>query len=381
MHLETITIPFKLKKPILALGSQTKNTICFVKGDTAYISPVHADLSNPQDFLQFEKDVKYFLKQRPKIIAYDLHPEYQSTKYGLELSAFSFQLSAVQHHHAHIAACMAENGLSNQKVIGVAFDGTGLGADGSLWGAEFLICDYKNFVRKAHVQEIVLLGGEKAILEPFRLTAAWLFLAYEGRFLNLDIDFVKKLDKKKWLVLKQMLVSGFNSPLASSMGRLFDAAASLVLSKYKASFEAELAIELEKLAVSFQSSVFSRQLSAISYQFKIIKSKNDYILDPALIFKGIIQDLKAGTPKEKIAYKFHKTIAEMINKTCRILRKGSGINNVVLSGGVFQNKLLLKLSSDLLYKHKFRLYMHKNLSCNDSGVSLGQALIANFSKG
>jgi hydrogenase maturation protein HypF len=273
---------------------------------------------------------------------------------------------------------MAENGLKNQKVIGVAFDGTGLGSDNTLWGAEFLICDYKNFVRRAHLKEIPLLGGEKAILQPFRLVVAWLYSIYKDRFSNFNIDFIKRLDTKNWPVLKKMLLSGFNSPLTSSMGRLFDAVASLVLVKQKANFEAELAIELEKLAVSFQLSALSHQSSAVSYQIKISKHKHKYILDPALMFKGIIEDLKRRAPKEKIAYQFHLAVARMIARTSQILRKNSGINKLVLSGGVFQNKLLLRLSLDLLYKQDFKVYTHKNLACNDSSISLGQALIADF---
>jgi len=372
MDFKTINIPLKIKSSVLALGSQTKNTICFVKGNTAFVSKVHTDLSNPQEFLRFEKDVQHCLKKNPKIITHDLHPEYQSTKYALEFLALSFKLLAVQHHHAHIAGCMAENGLKNQKVIGVVFDGTGLGSDNNLWGAEFLICDYKSFTRKAHLKEIPLLGGEKAIQEPFRLTAAWLYYIYGDKFLDLNIDFTNKLDKRKWVVLKQMLLSGVNSPLASSMGRLFDSAASLVLAKPKVSFEAELAIELEKLAVSCQP-------LPISYKFKIIKRQNGLLLDPALTFKGIIRDLKSGEQKAKIAYKFHVTVAQMINKTCCILRQNTGIKRIVLSGGVFQNKLLLKLSSDLLYKYNFKVYTHKKLTCNDAGISLGQAIVAGLS--
>jgi len=372
MELKTIKIPFKIKKPILAMGSQTKNTICFVKDDKAFMSRVHSDLSNPGDILSFEKDTKYFLKKGPKIIAYDLHPDYQSTRYALELSPITYRLSPIQHHHAHIASCMAENGLENQKVIGVGFDGTGLGTDGTLWGAEFLVCDYKNFNRVAHLKQIPLLGGERAILEPSRLTAAWLYAVYKDKFLNMELDLIKSV-KKNWPVLKKMLLSGFSSPSASSMGRLFDAAASLVLAKYKANFEADLAIELEKVASNYNS-------TAINYKFKIIKNKDNYILDPALTFRGIIKDLKGKEPKEKIAYRFHLTVAEMINRMCLRLRKSTGITNVVLSGGVFQNKLLLRLSLDLLYKQDFRVFTHKILACNDSSISLGQALIASFAR-
>lgn len=352
MKLNKIKLPFRIEKPVLALGSQAKNTVCFAKGQSAYFSPVHPDLNDPEDFSDFEKHVKYFLGKNPKIIACDLHPEYQSTKFARQLSAISYRLSATQHHHAHIASCMAENGLLNQKVIGVAFDGTGLGSDDKLWGAEFLLCDYKAFKRAMHLKEVPLLGGEKAILEPWRLLYAW------------------GLNKKKNQVLEKMRAAGFNSPLSSSAGRLFDAVGSIVLERDKAGFEAELAIQLEKLA-------FSCRLSAKSYNFRIIEDKGVYIIDPAPMLEEIITDLKRKEPRGKIAYQFHLTAAEMIRKACLALKKECGVNKIVLSGGVFQNNLLLRLALDLLYKEGFKVFTHKYLSCNDSGISLGQAAIAN----
>jgi len=370
MKLKKIKLPFKIKKPILALGPQTKNTVCFGEGNFAYLSPLHPDLSNPADSLSFEKTVKYFLQKHPKIIAYDLHPEYASTKFALSLPT-AYCLLPTQHHHAHIASCMAENGLNNQKVIGVAFDGTGLGSDNHLWGAEFLVCNYRGFKRAGHLKEIPLLGSEKAILEPVRVAAAWLYLIYKDKFFNLKFNWVKKTDKEEWRVLKSMYLSGFNSPLASSMGRFFDAVGSLVLGKTKVNFEAELAMELEKIATSYK-------WQATSYKFKIIHYKDGYILDPLPMFREIIKDLKAKKPEEKIAYRFHLTVAEMIRKMCLILRKDNKINNVILSGGVFQNNLLLCLALDLLYKEDFKVFTHKDLSCNDSSISLGQVAVANF---
>ncbi|MCU0651330.1 MAG: hypothetical protein MUC39_00040 [Candidatus Omnitrophica bacterium] len=353
MQLKKIKLPFKAKKAILSVGSQTKNTVCFLRGEFAYLSGLHSDLSNPADFFSFEKDVKYFLRKHPKIIAHDLHSEYQSTKYALSLPT-TYYLLPTQHHHSHIVSCMIDNGLKNQKVIGVAFDGTGLGTDNTLWGGEFFLCDYKNFQRVAHLKEIPLLGGERAILEPWRLAAAW-----TGKAKN----------KKIWQVLKKMQAANFNSPLSSSMGRLFDAAASLILKKDVAGFEAELAIELEKLAFSFQ-------LPAVSYKFKIYQNNGMYILDPLPMFRKIITDLKAGKPNAEIAYRFHVTVAKMTEKACTLLKKKSRINQVVLSGGVFQNKLLLGLTAELLKNSGFSVSTHQALSCNDSGISLGQVVIA-----
>jgi hydrogenase maturation protein HypF len=266
---------------------------------------------------------------------------------------------------------MAENGLRNQRVIGVAFDGTGLGSDNAIWGAEFLICDYKDFERKAYLKKIPLLGQERAILEPWRLAAAWLYSIYKDRFLNLGINFVRGINKNKWRILKNMYLSGFNCPLASSMGRLFDAVGSMVLEKHNADFEAGLAMALEQLAIRYP-------LSAIRYDFQIMKIQDEYTIDPTHMFKQIVSDLKGGEPKEKIAYRFHLTVSQMIRKMSIILRKKAGINKIVLSGGVFQNKLLLSLSSDLLRKDGFHVFIHRELSCDDSSISLGQAMVANF---
>ncbi|MFH0935536.1 MAG: hypothetical protein V1828_01535 [Candidatus Omnitrophota bacterium] len=358
-----IQLPFKIKKSVLALGSQSKNTVCFAKGKFAYLSRVHPDLNLLRDFADFEKAVRCFLKKRPEIIACDLHPEYQSTKYVQQLSAGNYRPTAVQHHHAHIVSCMLDNGLSNQRVIGVAFDGTGFGPDGALWGAEFLLCDYRNFLRRAHLREVPLLGGQQAILEPWRIAAAW--LAQSGA------RFPRGIDLKKWRVLKAMSAAGINSPFASSMGRLFDAAASLILARDKIQFEAELAIELEKSASRYAG-------KAKGYKFKIIKAKDGYIIDPAQMWRQITADLKSMERKDKIAYCFHLSVAEMAKKVCCVLRKESGIKKVVLSGGVFQNSLLLNLSLDLLYKQGFWPFAHRELPCNDAAVSAGQAAIAGY---
>jgi hydrogenase maturation protein HypF len=378
MKINKVQLPFKIKKPVLALGSQAKNTVCFAEGDTAYISSLHKDLSNPADLFDFEKDVRHFLKKKPKIIACDLHPEYESTKYAYELLAKGYlpagqagQLRTVQHHHAHIASCMAQNGLKNQKIIGVAFDGTGLGVDNTLWGGEFLVSDYAGFKRVAHLKEIPLLGGEKAVLEPLRLAAAWLYSIYKDDVWKLKLDLLKKVSRQEWLVWKKMYSSGLNSPLSSSMGRLFDAVGSLVLGRTKVNFEAELAIGMEKIASRCNS-------GTKSYKFDIVKEKNGYIIDPAPLFKQIILDIKKKQPQGQIAHRFHLSAAGMILKVCLALRRENGINKVILSGGVFQNNLLLCRALDLLYKEDFKVFTAgKTASCNDSGVSLGQAVVAN----
>lgn len=369
MKPEAIKLPFKLKNPVLGLGPQSKNRVCFAVGNRAYLGRINQDLANPIDFAAFRKQANYFLRRRPGLIAHDLHPGYQSTKYAYQLSAGRYRLAAVQHHHAHIASCMAENGLTNQRVIGVAFDGTGLGSDNSLWGAEFLVCDYRGFKRAAHLKEIPLLGQERAIKEPLRLALAWLYPLYKDKLLSLGL--FRGMPENKYRVLKKMYYSGFNSPLASSMGRLFDAVGSIVLNKGKISSEAELAVKLEALAEK------SRPLDK-GYAFRIKREKKLLLLDPVPVFQGINADLIRGRPKEEVAYSFHLGVAEMLAQTCGILRKKYRLKKVALSGGVFQNKLLLRLVLDLLYKEGFTVFRQRKLSCADSGLCLGQVAVANF---
>jgi len=370
MKLKKLSLPFKVKRAILALGSHTKNTLGFAKGHSAYFGPVYQDLDQAGDFGDFQRQASYFLKKKARIIAYDLHPGYRPTQYTLSLAPDNFSFAPTQHHHAHIASCMADNGLKDQRVLGVAFDGTGLGSDNTLWGAEFLVCDYRGFRRAGYLKPVRLLGGEVAIRQPWRLALLWLFLAFGERVWDFNFDVISKVERKTWQVLKKMYLSGFNSPLASSMGRLFDAVAVLVLGQKEAHFEAELAIKLERLAESCH-------IKTKPYPFKIVKKQSSYILDPLPMFKAMVLDLKHQEPKAEIAYRFHLTVAELTRKMLVVLRKNTKLNKVVLSGGVFQNRLLCRLVNGLLAKEKFKTFWHHNVPCHDAGIALGQIAIAN----
>lgn len=375
MHFLKIGLPFKIKKPILAVGADIKNSLCFAYNRSAFISEVINDLERISNFNRFRKKITSIPKHfglSPKIVAYDIHPEYFSTKYISNLAKREkIRLVPIQHHHAHIASCMIENKLKDQRVIGVAFDGTGFGNDHTLWGAEFLIADYHNFKRAAHLRYIPLLGGRKAIYEPWRVASAWLYLAFGNNFLDLDLDFLKRVNKKDWNILRKMWEQNFNAPPASSIGRLFDAVAGIVLGIRRVEFEAEAAINLERIASGYKS-------CTRSYQFKIKRFGQIFVIDPVLTFKGIVADLKNECTKEEIAACFHLTLAQMIRRVCLKIRDNSKINTVVLAGGVFQNKILLKLSLDLLEKAKFRVLTHIILPCSDASISLGQAAIAGY---
>lgn len=355
---------------ILACGAQLKNTFCLTKGDFAILSPSIGDLSNLEALTTFEDGIERLQKLiacEPEVIAYDLHPEYLSTKYALSLDPTV--KVGVQHHHSHIASCMAENGLAG-PVIGVAFDGTGFGEDRNIWGGEFLVADFKGYRRWAHLEYIPMPGGSQAIREPWRMAASYLHHIYGNNFLDLDLTFIRRLNKNKWSILEQMILKKINSPLTSSIGRLFDAVASLVGVRDMVEYEGQAAIELERAATA------SSRSPAASYRFEIKEEDEHFVVDPGLVIAGVVEDLQKGVSIQTISAKFHNAIAGMIVKVCSEIRKRTGVGNVVLSGGVFQNRLLIQKVPSYLQAEKFNIFTHHQVPTNDNGISLGQAVVA-----
>ncbi|MCI0617218.1 Sua5/YciO/YrdC/YwlC family protein, partial [bacterium] len=245
---DPITVPFDFSKPILACGAELKNTFCLARKNYAFVSHHIGDLENLETLKSFEEGIEHFKKLfdiEPEAVAYDLHPEYLSTKYALDLSV-PVKI-VIQHHHAHIASCMADNDIAGD-VIGVAMDGLGFGLDGSFWGCEFIVANLETFQRMAHLHYLPMPGGTSAIREPWRMAATYLNHAYGEKFLSLDLDFVKRLDLQKWKLLEKMHSRELNSPLTSSMGRCFDAVSSLLGIRDRIHYEGEAAIELEMIA-------------------------------------------------------------------------------------------------------------------------------------
>jgi hydrogenase maturation protein HypF len=367
---------FVFKAPIIGLGAQTNTCLALGVGRDIILSQTFSDLKQPEDLEEFQKTLKKFIRiAKVKRFAYDLHPDYTSTQIIRENLASSIKdcrLFAIQHHHAHIAACLLEHNIRS-KVIGVAFDGTGFGLDNNLWGGEFFIADFKNCQRVAHLEYLPLIGGEQAILEPWRLTWAMLYRIYGDKFLNLKIDFLKIVDKNKWPYLNMMLEKNINCFSSSSAGRLFDAVSALLgLVKSRISYEAQGPIKLEKLANSFND----LKSPGLDYNYKVKKLKDVYIIDPAEIIKAIVFDLEKNIDLSKIAFKFHNTLAKIILDICIRINKQSGLNKVVLSGGVFQNKLLSNLTRELLVKAGFSPFEHKIFSSSDASICLGQIAVA-----
>jgi len=264
---------------------------------------------------------------------------------------------------------MAENNLKNEKVIGVAFDGTGFGVDGNIWGGEFLISDYTNFERVCHLDYIPLPGGEKAISQVWRLGCIYLYKTFGSDFLSLDIDFVKNIDIEKWEVIEKMIKEKINCPLTSSMGRVFDAVSSICNIRNKINYQGQAAIELEMKI---------EKNKAKPYNYQIKKEKNIYIIKIEKIIEEIVYDLIDKKEIGFISYKFHITVSNMIREVVNILRKKTNINKVALSGGVFQNNFLLEKTYKSLKKDGFEILIHRKVPTNDGGICLGQSVIGNF---
>ena len=362
----------RIKVPVLTLGGQSKSSFCFTKGNTAYLSESGGDLSDFGNFKKFEKDVKALqkkLKIKPRIIACDLHPEYTATKYANNgLKAQGSRLKEIQHHEAHVASCMADNGIRG-NVIGVAFDGTGFGSDGNIWGGEFFIGGIKGLKRAAHLKYIAMPGGEACIREPWRMAFSYLYGIY-GSDMRLLRHFVPRNDNLRTLI--QVLNKRINSPLTSSVGRLFDGVSSLIGLCDVTKYEGEAAIKLEKIMRCQVSGVRCQ----IGYRFEYDEKDGIVIIDWEPVIKGIIKDLKKGIAKSEVSLKFHNAICNMIKETCILLRKKHKINKVCLSGGVFQNKYLKTNAGCILTRQGFKCYFHNKTPTHDGGIALGQAVLA-----
>ena len=358
--------PFKAlnMKDILACGPSMKNTFCISKDGFLFLSQFNGDLENLETFDHYKNNIEHFKEVFsfiPKFIAHDMHPEYLSTKYALD---YNLHRIAVQHHHAHIVSCMFENNLE-RKVIGVCFDGTGYGTDGKIWGGEFLVCDKKEFTRAGHLDYIKMPGGEKAIKEPWRMGVSYLYKALGTNKEACSGLFEIYGEAAENLV--EIIDSNINCPQTSSMGRLFDAVSNIIGITDKVTYEGQAAIELEAV------SDFEIQAA---YSYKII-NQDMYIIEPYEMIKEVIKDKFDGVSTKIMASKFQNTIVNLSVSMCTYLREDTGINEVALSGGVFQNPYLLTKISRNLEKEGFVVYTHTDLPSNDGGVAIGQIIIAN----
>ena len=391
-----IRLPFKTRQ-VLGCGAEDKNTFCLTKDNYAFVSQHIGDMENMETLEHFDNTISLYKRLfhiEPEIIACDLHPDYLATKYAQELGAAGMKLVPVQHHHAHIASCLADNGLEG-PVIGVTFDGTGMGADGKIWGGEFLVADYRNFRRAGHLEYLPLPGGDAAIKRPYRAAIGYVLTLLGEDALRAVIATLNQVKGKQCQpasigqvteiemeVIKRQIERKINSPLTSSMGRLFDAISALLGIRGEIDYEAQAAVELEMAAYSsiLASSVSEKAISCAQegYPYRIVEDKGIRIVRLKDLLSAVMEDLQNGASRGRISVKFHNTIAGMTNEMCRLIADETGITQVALSGGVFQNRLLLRKAVGLLEGSGLQVLTHRQVPCNDGDVSLGQAVIANF---
>jgi hydrogenase maturation protein HypF len=357
---EPVTAGAGFPRPVLACGAELKNTFCLAQGRRAFLSHHIGDLENAETLRSFTEGIEHFRRLfdiDPQVVVHDLHPEYLSTKYALDLDGVD--LHGVQHHHAHIASCLADNGADG-PVIGVAFDGTGYGTDGTIWGGEFLVAGLAGFERGGHLIPVPMPGGAAAIRQPWRMAAAYL-----GPAAPETLD-VRRRNADRWAAVTAMAAKGVNAPLTSSAGRLFDAAAALLGVRDTINYEGQAAIELEQLADPAESGAYPAAVVAGA----------PFQIRAADLLTALISDLTAGVRAPVIAARFHHGVAAAIEAGCVLLRERHGLDTVALSGGVFQNMLLLHVTAVRLEARGFRVLTHSRVPCNDGGISLGQAVIA-----
>lgn len=358
-----ISMNIDLKSEILSCGSNLKNTFSISKNKNIFISQYIGDIKNTETYYNFEYNLNHFKEIyniNPEVVAYDMHPNYWSNEF---INKYNIKIP-VQHHHAHIISCMVENEIDD-NVIGLAFDGNGYGTDGNIWGGEFLICDYKNFRRVGHLNYINLPGGDSAIKEPWKTSISYLYKTYKEDIYNYIPE---NLNDKNIKPIISMIKNNINSPLTSSIGRLFDAVSSIIIYKDKISFEGEAAILLETIANKDEND---------KYNYGVDYINEKYIINTDKLIRGIINDLKNNVDIKNISMKFHNTIVDMSLFLCNKLHEKYNINKVVLSGGVFQNEILLENIYKKLKENGFDVFIHKKIPTNDSGISLGQIVIAN----
>ena len=362
---QPLVVPYEFPRPVLACGAELKNTFCLAKGNRAFVSHHIGDLENYETLRSFREGIEHFCRLfdiYPETVAHDLHPEYLSTKYALEREGVD--LVGVQHHHAHIVSCLADNRQTG-PVIGVAFDGLGYGDDGTLWGGEILVADLANYQRAGHLVPVPMPGGTAAIKHPWRMAASYLDLAFAAS--PPAVLGVLRRHEDQWRAVVALARSGTASPLTSSAGRLFDAVAAIVCGRDSINYEGQAAIELEQMADPGEMSVYP----------VLVEGTGPVQIVGAELVRHVAEDMVAGISPPVIAARFHNAVAASIVAACSKTRDfASNVATVALSGGVFQNVLLTERVVTGLQQDGFRVLLHSRVPTNDGGISFGQAVVA-----
>ncbi len=354
--------------PVLALGGQQKGGFCLARRGEVFFSPNFGDLGEPKNLTAYRSSLEKAIRRKrfsPRIIAHDLHPTYLTTGLAHSLSNRfpTAKLSAVQHHHAHVAAVLAERELKG-PVIGLAWDGTGYGEDGAIWGGEFLIADRKGYTRAAHLEYAALPGGERAVEEPGRMAVSYLYHSFGKRFLRRRIPFIEELDRDRLPLFFSMIDKGLNSPPTSSLGRLFDGVSALLGFAPKKPGPAEAALALEKAAAP---------PAAAPYPYGLRTGEKPYIIELKPLFAALLRDIGAGRDRGEIAGRFHDTIIKIGAETASRLSEETGRKTVVLSGGVFRNEIVREGLVRDLKARGLKPVLPLSLPVDDGNIALGQA--------
>jgi hydrogenase maturation protein HypF len=370
-----VRLPFRAGQ-ILATGPELKNTFCLTRDDFAFLSQHVGDMENLETLAHFESSIalfKHLYRIEPERIAYDLHPNYLSSRYAQEQA--SHRLVPVQHHEAHVASVLADNGWAPDAgpVVGVAWDGTGYGRDGQIWGGEFFVGDYHGLRRAAHLEPLPMPGGEAAIHNPWRLALGYVY-ALTGRAPALP-----GVDEEALAVARQQVDRQLNTPLTTAAGRLFDAVAALAGVRHRVSYEAQAAIEMEMRATAWGAGLAPGGGPG-AYPYGLEEGGRRLVIRLGPLLAAVEADLAAGAEAGEVGWRFHRTLAEMLVAVSRRLAAEAGCGTVALSGGCFQNRLLLAMALPRLEATGLRVLLHRQVPCNDGGVSLGQAALAHFAE-
>ncbi|MBV9167903.1 MAG: carbamoyltransferase HypF [Solirubrobacterales bacterium] len=361
-----IALPLPSGRQLLACGAELKNTFCVAKGTRAWVSHHIGEMHNYETLQSFSHGIEHFTRLfgvRPQVVAHDLHPEYLSTKYALDRD--DLEPVAVQHHHAHLAACLAEHG-ERGPAIGAIYDGTGYGTDGSIWGGELLVGDLERFERAGHLLPVRLPGGERAVREPWRMACAWLLAAQDDPAAPPG-PIAQAIAADSWRAVGELARRGVASPLTTSMGRLFDAVAALCGVRLAVTYEGQAAAELEALCDPSERG---------SYAMPLLLGNAEIILDPRPTVSEIARDIQRGAPTARIAARFHNAVATATASACIALAGRRDLGTVALGGGSFQNRVLLESVAAILHRAGLRVLVPERLPPNDGGISYGQAAVA-----
>ena len=365
-----VLLPYQLPH-VLGCGAEMRNTFCMTKESRAFVSPHIGDMENEETIEHFDRMIGFHERLfgiEPEIVACDMHPDYFSTKYALKLAERrGLPVIEVQHHHAHVVSCLADNSEEG-PVIGVVFDGTGYGPDDTIWGGEFLVADRHGYSRRGHLERVPIPGGDAAIRKPYRMALSYLYRLL-GEGVSLDGLPLASVEAEERETIIRQLQRGINAPFTSSAGRLFDAVSALIGLRGEIDYDAQAAIELEMAAGDLAEDVGA-------YPVEHGREGKMRTIGIKPLLEGIIEDVRRGVSAEEIAARFHVTVAKTIAEICSLISMDTGLKQVALTGGVFQNRLLLRLTEQALLSEGFDVLTHSSIPCNDGGVSLGQAVIA-----